>query len=470
VRQAKLDNLIAQRQEEQKNDPRSPKEQLADKVTPLHAIPYDKQLEQKQESIKKILAKFRKDMQEFPSIDEETSLIVKKEDDLPCELLNIIESPKTMGYRNKCEFTIGHNMSNEKTIGFLLGGFSQGMLSVVEPSDCVHINPKAIRIAQVMQEYIRSSIHDVYNRRTKQGNWRLLTVRTQENGQVMVIVSFHAQSLTEEEITTQKQDLIKYFTGPVKQQEISVNSLYFHKNLAASDGLSFAEEIECIWGEQYIYEDMLGCRFRISPKSFFQVNTKATELLFTKCQEWALEGTTDINSQSTTMRKTRSARKIALSRKTTKLLDLCCGTGTIGITMAKKFDQVVGVELVPEAIEDAKFNAKLNDIRNVEYHAGKVEELLNVLNTPSHDSVVAVLDPPRSGVHPNVIRAIRKADQIKRVIFIACDAEAARANFINLCRPTSKAFTGSPFTPKRALPFDLFPHTVHCELLLSFER
>ncbi|CAG8733121.1 10986_t:CDS:2, partial [Ambispora leptoticha] len=75
-----------------------------------------------------------------------------------------------------------------------------------------------------------------------------------------------------------------------------------------------------------------------------------------------------------------------------------------------------------------------------------------------------------SGVHPNVIKAIRKADQIKRVIFIACDAEAAKANFINLCRPSSNSFVGKPFTPKKALPFDLFPHTLHCELLLSFER
>ncbi|CAG8620001.1 13270_t:CDS:10, partial [Ambispora leptoticha] len=381
LREAKINSLIAKRQEEQKNDTRSPKEQLADKVTPLHAVPYNEQLEQKQESMKKILKKFREDMLDLPKIDE-TSWVVNKEENLPCELLNIVQSPKITGYRNKCEFTIGYNMSNEKTIGFLLGGFSQGILSVVEPNDCVHISSTAKRIAQVMQEYIRSSHYDVYNRKTKQGNWRLLTVRTQENGQSMVVVSFHTQSLPEEEITNQKQDLIKYFTGPVKEQGISIDSLYFHKNVATSDGLSFVEEIECIWGDQYIYEDMLDCRFRISPKSFFQVNTKAAELLYSKCQAWALEGTTDINEQSAT------------SRKTTKLLDLCCGTGTIGITMARKFDQVVGVELVPEAIEDAKFNAELNKIQNVEYHAGKVEESLNVLNTQTHDSVVAVLDPP----------------------------------------------------------------------------
>ncbi|KAG0174447.1 tRNA methyltransferase 2 [Apophysomyces sp. BC1034] len=138
--------------------------------------------------------------------------------------------------------------------------------------------------------------------------------------------------------------------------------------------------------------------------------------------------------------------------------------------MAKSVDHVIGVEMVPEAIVDAKINAELNDIKNVTYYASKVEDCPDVVTGAENEDVVAVLDPPRNGVHASVIRAVRESPRINRVIFISCDAKQALPNFVSLCRPQSNRFKGLPFKPSRAVSLDLFPHTDHSELMVEFVR
>lgn len=113
------------------------------------------------------------------------------------------------------------------------------------------------------------------------------------------------------------------------------------------------------------------------------------------------------------------------------LLDLCCGTGTIGIALSSYVSKVIGIEMVETAVEDAKVNAQLNNIQNAEFIAGKVEDVLkSALSILKDQDIVAILDPPRAGVHPSVIKSIRECPLIKRIYFISCDAQAAVQNFV----------------------------------------
>lgn len=156
-----------------------------------------------------------------------------------------------------------------------------------------------------------------------------------------------------------------------------------------------------------MYESLLNLKFRISPLAFFQANTKAAEILYSKIGEIC-----DID-------------------ESTIILDICCGTGTIGLTLASKCKLVVGVEIIPEAIEDAKVNSELNNIKNVEWHCGKAEDILpNLLKRHVNDKVVAIVDPPRAGLHIKVIQALRHLRNLESLIYVSCNPELATQNFI----------------------------------------
>lgn len=200
-------------------------------------------------------------------------------------------------------------------------------------------------------------------------------------------------------------------------------------------------------GEEWIHEELLGLKFRISPHSFFQTNTPAAEILYSAVGEWA-----QLDQDST-------------------VLDVCCGTGTIGISLAKRVKKVIGIELCQEAVKDAEANAKANGLTNVEFHCGKAEDVFpTILNAVVSPNVTAIVDPPRAGLHSKVILAIRKAEHLKRLVYVACNAKAAMNNFIDLCRAPSNRVRGAAFRPVRAMAVDLFPQTMHCETILLFER
>jgi tRNA (uracil-5-)-methyltransferase len=167
------------------------------------------------------------------------------------------------------------------------------------------------------------------------------------------------------------------------------------------------DNLDLLLGVDYLNESLLDLKFRISPLAFFQANTKGAELLYTK-----IGSICDIDEN-------------------TIILDICCGTGTIGLTLAKKCKLVVGVEIIAEAIEDAKLNAELNGLKNVEYHCGKAEEILpNLLKRFINDKVVAIVDPPRAGLHIKVIQSLRHLNNLVSLIYVSCNPELAMGNFI----------------------------------------
>ncbi|KAJ6656513.1 hypothetical protein lerEdw1_003638 [Lerista edwardsae] len=422
--------------------------QIADVVTPLWKVPYEEQLRKKKEECEQVLMKLTREIgNNNKTLLPWLFMQKEKHSDLCCPLEGVKVSPLQTEYRNKCEFLIGVGPNQEdKMVGFRLGKYKGGTCAVVEPYDTIHIPAMAKKVVKAFQDYIRSTCYGVYSPETYEGHWKQLTVRTSRNGHIMAIAYFNPQKLSKEQLTDLQASMAKYFTeGPGKDSGIT--SLYFVQEGQRKSPYREDLTLEHVAGDKYIYEDLLGLKFRISPHAFFQVNTQAAEVLYSSIQDWAQV------DQDTTV------------------LDVCCGTGSIGISLAKKVKKVVGIELCQEAVDDARVNAQLNELDNVEFHCGKAEDLVPYLvNVLALQNSIAIVDPPRAGLHSKVILAIRKAEHLKKLIYVSCNPRAAMNNFVDLCRAPSNRVKGSPFRPIKAMAVDLFPHTMHCELLLFFER
>ncbi|TRZ01457.1 hypothetical protein DNTS_034759 [Danionella cerebrum] len=435
--------------------------QIANAVTPLWNVPYEEQLKMKQKEVEAVLQKLTREIGNTNKAMLPWLFIQKdKYNKMCCPLETIRPSPLQLpnlndpeilylqtGYRNKCEFVIGMGADGEdKTVGFRLGKYKGGSCAVVSPSETIHVSFEAKRVVESFQKFIRTTPYATYSPETYEGHWRQLTVRTTRSKQTMAIVFFNPQKLPEKEICDLKQNLHHYFTEGEGKESLITSFFFVRMGQRTSAG---TEDLACehVMGDEWIYEELLGLKFRISPHSFFQTNTPAAEVLYAAVGEWA-----QLDQDCT-------------------VLDVCCGTGTIGISLAKRVKKVIGIELCQEAVEDAKANAKANGLTNVEFHSGKAEDVFpTILNAVVSSNVTAIVDPPRAGLHSKVILAIRKAEHLKRLVYVACNAKAAMNNFIDLCRAPSNRVRGAPFRPVRVMAVDLFPQTMHCEIILLLER
>ncbi|KFO06944.1 tRNA (uracil-5-)-methyltransferase A, partial [Balearica regulorum gibbericeps] len=412
--------------------------QIADVVTPLWNVPYEEQL-----FLNVYFTIFVSDLGREIGNNNRALLPwlflqKQKYNKLCCPVEGVKASPLQTEYRNKCEFLIGIGVNHEdKTVGCRLGKYKGGTCAVVEPFDTIHIP-----VVKAFQDYIRSTPYSVYSPETYEGHWKQLTV----NGHIMAIVYFNPQKLSKEELADLKISLAQYFTEGMGKSS-GVTSLYFVEEGQRKSPNLEDLPLEHVAGDKYIYEELLGLKFRISPHAFFQVNTQAAEVLYTAIREWA-----------------------QLSQEST-VLDICCGTGTIGISLAKKVKKVIGIELCQEAVQDAKVNAQINELNNIEFHCGKAEDIVpSLINVLAPQNLVTIVDPPRAGLHSKVILAIRRAEHLKKLIYVSCNPRAAMNNFVDLCRAPSNRVKGASFRPVKAVAVDLFPQTRHCELLILFER
>ncbi|NXI36259.1 TRM2A methyltransferase, partial [Galbula dea] len=422
--------------------------QIADVVTPLWNMPYEEQLARKKQECEQVMQKLTKEIgNNNRALLPWLFLQKQKYNKLCCPVEGVKASPLQTEYRNKCEFLIGIGVNQEdKTVGCRLGKYKGGTCAVVEPFDTIHIPAIAKKVVKAFQDYIRSTPYSVYSPETYEGHWKQLTVRTSRNGHIMAIVYFNPQKLSKEELTDLKISLAKYFTEGMGKSS-GVTSLYFVEEGQRKSPSLEDLPLEHVAGDKYIYEELLGLKFRISPHAFFQVNTQAAEVLYTAIKEWA-----------------------QLSQEST-VLDICCGTGTIGISLAKKVKKVIGIELCQEAVQDAKVNAQINELSNTEFHCGKAEDIVpSLINVLAPENLVTIVDPPRAGLHSKVILAIRRAEHLKKLIYVSCNPRAAMSNFVDLCRAPSNRVKGASFRPLKAMAVDLFPQTRHCELLIFFER
>ncbi|TPX40093.1 hypothetical protein SeMB42_g02850 [Synchytrium endobioticum] len=483
------------------NDDRTALEKLADQTTPLWRVSYDDQLKEKTKDMAQVFLDFKKqllatvDLENGKSLPQDLSWIRQEDGSggLPCSLLPIVPSPVIDGYRNKCEFSMGLSPDGEETVGFLLGLFKDGVVQVMGADHLKHVSDTAKKVASGMQKFIQESEFVVYDREAKKGFWRLMLVRTPRSGDVMVLVQYNSEGLDKDAVEQEKKRMKDWFETCAKNGEFPLTTVVLQDCNDVFHGLKDAYPTEVIIGNGEIHEEMLNLRFRISPFSFFQVNTPATELLYSTVREWCR-----LSEADTTLPESGATR----DKPKRILLDLCCGTGTIGITMASQVDRVLGIEITASAVQDAEKNAMANGISNTIFIADKVENAIQnvikkyclpptmasvkedlgkandpiTLDGPSEActttiEVIAVLDPPRAGVHHKVISAVRECDLIDRVIFVACDAGKSIVNWIDLCKPSASGRKITrPFKLVRAQPFDLFPHTRHTELVLEFVR
>ncbi|XP_020377813.2 tRNA (uracil-5-)-methyltransferase homolog B isoform X2 [Rhincodon typus] len=414
-------------------------ERLADAVTPLWRMNYEEQLQVKYEAQKRTLQFFTASLPSHSG-----------REDLCCPLDPTLPSPVTVGYRNKSTFSVNRGPDgNPKTVGHYIGTGKGRNIVCTHSDHLVNMPKKHKQVARNYEQFIRLSPLEPCILFHEGGHWREITVRTNRRGDAMAIVYFHPQDLQKEEIAKHQTSLVEYFTiGPGSACELT--SLYFQESMMTRC-LHEQSPYQLLYGVPYIYEEILGLTFRISPDAFFQVNSEGAEVLY------------------------ETVRDLIRVDSDYIVLDVCCGTGVIGLTLCQGAARVIGIELIEQAVEDAQCNAVLNGIDNCEFLKGKAEIVLPQL-LPSLEDVkflIAVVNPSRAGLHYRVVRAIRNCEQIRQLVYISCKPEGeAMRNFIELCCPPDqqKKLFGDPFTPRLAVPVDMFPHTSHCELVLLFER
>nr|XP_039320070.1 tRNA (uracil(54)-C(5))-methyltransferase homolog isoform X2 [Saimiri boliviensis boliviensis] len=358
--------------------------------------------------------------------------------------------PVINGYRNKSTFSVNRGPDgNPKTVGYYLGTWRDGNIVCVQSNHLKNIPEKHTQVAQYYEVFLRQSPLEPCLVFHEGGYWRELIVRTNSQGHTMAIITFHPQELSQEELHGQKEIVKEFFIrGPGAACDLT--SLYFQESTMTRCSHQ-QSPFELLFGEPYIFEELLSLKIRVSPDAFFQINTAGAEMLY------------------------RTVGELAGVNSDTILLDICCGTGVIGLSLAQHTSQVLGIELVEQAVEDARWTAAFNGITNSEFHTGRAEKILPGLLKSKEDgqSIVAVVNPARAGLHYKVVRAIRNCRAIRRLVFVSCKlhGETTR-NVIELCCPPNpaKKLLGEPFVLQQAVPVDLFPHTPHCELVLLFTR
>ncbi|CAG5119127.1 unnamed protein product [Candidula unifasciata] len=408
-------------------------------VSPLWDTDYTQQLQIKTDKIKDVMDKLaRNHFVKHLFKDRFAS------EGLPCPLLPIVPSPVTAEYRNKNEFTVGYSLDGKVIVGFRYGLYKEGTTAVGESTNLGIAMPAAIPVVQSFQEFVAKSEWLPYRQETGAGHWQTLTVRTFLTGDVMALINFVPRKLEQSEIDGVKAALKEFYTTG-EGKNVKITSFYFR--VMGDKGQTVKSSSELLFGESHVFESLMNLRFRISPEAFFQVNTPATEKLYQLISDWCNV------SPSTTV------------------LDICCGTGTIGLSMAKKVKQVIGIEMCPQAVEDAKVNAAINEIDNATFHCAKVEDIISkVMASVDSSDIVAVVDPPRPGLHKDVIRTLRRSSGIQRLVYVSCNPDGALDNLADLLRPETGRHKGAPFKMIKAVPVDLFPGTKHCELVILFSR
>ncbi|KAM5127570.1 tRNA (uracil-5-)-methyltransferase homolog B isoform 1-T5 [Callospermophilus lateralis] len=423
-------------------------ERLADVVTPLWRLSYEEQLKVKFEAQKKILQRLESSLQMLDRVNG--TITAPKSEGLCCLLHPVIPSPIISGYRNKSTFSVNRGPDgNPKTVGYYVGTWRDGNIVCVQPNHLKNIPQKHNQVAQYYEVFLQQSPLEPCLLFHEGGYWRELIVRTNNQGHTMAIIIFHPQELSQEELHIQKEAIKEFFIkGPGAVCDLT--SLYFQecKMTRCSHQQS---PYQLLFGEPHIFEDLLGLKIRISPDAFFQINTAGAEMLY------------------------RTVGELSGVNSNTILLDICCGTGVIGLSLARHASQILGIELVEQAVEDARWTAAFNGITNCEFYTGRAEKILPQLLKSKEDRqlIVAVVNPARAGLHYQVVQAIRNCTAIRTLVFVSCKphGETTR-NIIELCCPpnSAKKLVGEPFVLSRAVPVDLFPHTLHCELVLLFTR
>ena len=343
--------------------------------------------------------------------------------ELPMEPLIGMDEP--YHYRNKAQFPVGRNKEGKIVTGFYAGRTH----AIIENRDCALGIPQNKDVLDRVIAHMEKYNIAPYDEATGKGLVRHIFVRYGFfTGELMVCLIINGQDLPHQRELVEKLCEIPGMTS------ISLNMNKKRSNVILGD------KVKTIWGEDYITDKIGDISYEISPLSFFQVNPKQTWKLYSKALEYA-----DLHGEET-------------------VWDLYCGIGTISLFLAQKAKFVRGVEIVPAAIEDAKRNAQINHIENVEFFVGKAEEVLpREYEKNGVYADVIVVDPPRKGCDEMLLKTILKM-QPKRVVYVSCDSATLARDLRFLC--------DNGYELKKVCGVDQFPQTVHVEtvVLLSHKK
>ena len=337
----------------------------------------------------------------------------------------IIGMQEPFRYRNKAQYPIGRNREGKIIAGFYAGRTHD----IMACDDCLLGAKENALILQKVIEYMENTGVEPYDESSGLGVVRHVLIRKGfATGQWMVCLVINATKLPHADILIKSLCRIPGMT-----------SISFSSNMQR-DNVIMGKSYETLWGQPYIQDNIKDIRYRISPLSFFQVNPIQTERLYAKALEYA-----GLTGEET-------------------VWDLYCGTGSISLFLAQKAKKVYGVEIIPQAIDDARKNAADNLIENAEFFVGKAEEVFvkeYEENPQKATADVVVVDPPRKGCDEELLRAILKMGP-KRIVYVSCDSATLARDLKILCE--------GEYELKKVQPVDLFPHTVHVETVVMLSR
>jgi len=343
-------------------------------------------------------------------------------------IMNIVPSPADRYYRNKLEYTFsdrrwlydGENKEDEtlnmNALGFHIPGRFDKILDV---KHCYLQAEPSNTLRNSIRDFVIAQGYSFYNLRNHEGALRNLIVRTSSTGEVMVIVVF--AYVSEDEVSK----LMNFIDAGFPE----ITSLLYIINQKKNDTI-FDQDVIAFKGPEYIHEEMNGIKFRIGPKSFYQTNSIQALRLYEITRDFA-EFTGD-----------------------ELVYDLYTGAGTIANFIAGHVKEVVGVEYVPTAIEDAKVNSAINNITNTKFYAGDMKDVLVADFVAEHGKPdVIITDPPRAGMHPDVVNRLMEIEAPK-IVYVSCNAATQARDLLIL---------KEKYDTVKIQPVDMFPHTQHVE-------
>ena len=357
----------------------------------------------------------------------------------------ILGSEKTRCYRNKLEFGFadkiwlteeeirsGKKFEHPGAVGFHTSGAFDKILPI---RDCKLMDDINNRLRNGAQAYAYEHGLSFFNAREHRGLLRNMMIRLSNTGELMVLMQFcftAFDTLSADELREQAGEMMKWMHESFPE----VTSLLWVNNEKFNDTIGDLD-VQLFSGTDHIFLEMEDLRFKVGPKSFYQTNTEQAYILYKVAREFA-----ELTGEEL-------------------VYDLYTGTGTIANFVAKQVRKVIGIEYVPEAIEDAKVNSEINGITNTEFFAGDMKDILNHDFIERHGKPdIIIIDPPRAGMHQDVIDTILFADP-QRIVYVSCNP-ATQARDLQLL--------SEKYVVKRIQPVDMFPHTQHVENVVLLER
>lgn len=334
---------------------------------------------------------------------------------------DVIGMRNPMHYRNKLQYPVGLDKDNKPVMGV----YSSRTHNIVPVTNCYIQNEECNNIANSIFEFITQNKISLYDEGILKGTIRHIVIRIGvRTNEVLVTIVVNDKNFKKE------KEFVEYITNKYS----SIKSIVFNYN-SKNTNVILGNSNKIIFGSGYIYDILGDFKFKISPLSFYQVNPTQTETLYNTAINFAGEET---------------ANDVAL--------DLYCGIGTIGIFASKNFKKLYGIEIVEQAIEDAKENAKINNVHNIDFYAGDVEELLpRILEKMEQKPNVVFVDPPRKGLDNKTIEVLKNL-QPEKIVYISCNPATLARDLKNL---------EDNYEIQKIQPVDQFPYTSHVECVCA---